>query len=101
MSLRDGDPIPCPCGATMLVKFTEPVWSGNFDRKIKAGVRYMYVCDRCRRRCDVRWIERDCLTRRPGDAATRGEGDPATRTLGSPRPRVPASSPVPDPQEPA
>jgi len=43
MSMREGDPIPCPCGGTMVVKFSEPVWSGDFHRKIKAGVRYMYV----------------------------------------------------------
>ena len=88
MSLREGDPIPCPCGATMTVKFTEPVWSGNFDRKVKAGVRYMYVCDRCRRRCDVRWYERDVR------AAVRGQGSEVRGQRSDPQP------PTPDPQAP-
>lgn len=67
-----GEPVECRCGRQMVVKFTELI-KASFRDPRPVGVRYMYVCDACRRRLDVRWIERDM--RRGDDAETRGRGD--------------------------
>ena len=63
MSLRDGDPIDCPCGGTLVVIFGEPIRirTGTNER-IPIGHRFHYRCDRCRREVDVRWSERNVLT---------------------------------------
>jgi len=89
--LRVGEPITCRCGATMAVKFSEPVWSGDFHRKIKAGDRYMYVCDRCRRRCDVRWYERDVRAEGRGQRSevSGQRSDPQPPTPEPPKPTAP------------
>ncbi len=57
--LHTGESIPCRCGREMTVRFTEGVFTGNFQAKRRTGDRYMYVCDGCGRRLDVRWLERD------------------------------------------
>ena len=72
MSLRDGDPIDCPCGGTLVVVFQEPTWSGPTHQKVEAGRRFFYRCDRCRREVDVRWLERNCLQRNRGAEGQRG-----------------------------
>lgn len=62
MSLRQGDPIDCPCGATLVVLFREMIYTrAGTGERIPCGERFHYRCDRCRRELDVRWSERNVL----------------------------------------
>lgn len=63
MGLREGDPVECPCGGTLVVIWREPLMAMTASGKIKAGERFAYRCDRCRRDLEMRWRERYVLPR--------------------------------------
>lgn len=69
--LAVGEPVTCRCGRDMVALFAEALWGrAGTGERIRVGDRYRYRCDACRRECDVRWSERNCVTGRRGEGAT-------------------------------
>ena len=72
--ILDGGAIACRCGGEMRRIFGEPlhVRAGTGER-IRTGDRYVYRCDACRRRLEVRWMERDCRKLAAGSGQPAGD----------------------------
>lgn len=72
-----GEPVICRCGREMVCIASEQLKSGYGGHKYPVGTRYIYRCQGCPRRLEVRWVEKYVPQGEPGPSGVEGRGGAA------------------------